>query len=54
MDIIKYIKDVINITLWFTLILIISIFILFVHLLVLLTGGLIFIYEEIKGKSYGR
>jgi len=54
MDVEQIIKDVILITSWLILLLTFSVFILFTHLLVLLVGSLIFIYEEIKGKKYGR
>jgi len=45
----KVIKDVILITSWLILLCTFSVFVLFSHLLVLLTGSLIFIYERIKG-----
>mgnify|MGYP003661421229 CR=1 FL=1 len=50
----QVIKDVTLITSWLILIFIFSIFILFSQLLVVFIGGLIFIYEEIKGKRYDR
>ena len=54
MDISRTIKDVILITPWLILLSIFGVVILFSQLLVLLMGGLIFIYEEIKGKRYER
>jgi len=53
MEISRSIRDTILITVWVIILFIVSVFILFSHLFVLFTGGLIFIYEEIKGKIYG-
>jgi len=53
-DISRIIKDVILITPWLILLSIFSVVILFSQLLVLFIGSLIFIYEEIKGKRYGK
>jgi len=50
----EVIKGVILITSWLIILFTFSVFVLFSHLLVLLVGSLIFIYERIKGKKYGR
>jgi hypothetical protein len=54
MDISRTIKDVILITPWLLSLFLFSIVIVITNLLLLFTGNLIFIYEEIKGKIYGR
>tara|TARA_Y100001963_G_scaffold78393_1_gene108791 strand:- start:546 stop:716 length:171 start_codon:yes stop_codon:yes gene_type:complete len=54
MGISRNIKDIILITIWLILLFIVSIFIVISHLFVLFIGGLIFIYEEIKGKIHGK
>ena len=54
MDISRTIKDVILITPWLLSLFLFSIVMGITHLFLLFVGNLIFIYENIKGKQYGK